>query len=355
MSLLLCFMLYRLEDSEKPAIQAEIASELEFFNLPQFFAAIPVIVYVLEGTPEDQRVIWVSENIQKILQFSAKDILTKGWWEEHLHPDDFDRCVMRAEEIFRKGGGMHEYRFRHANGSHIMVQDELHQLAVSSGTRFIGVWTDVSEPYRLEQDARQYAAQLEQAIFNTVDTVAKLTELRDPYTAGHEKRVGVIAAAIAAEMGFDKRFQEGLRMAGLLHDIGKIAVPTEILVKPKRLSASEYELIKEHAEFGCQVLKNIPFPWPVADIARQHHERIDGSGYPQGLKDQQIIIEARITAIADVVESMASHRPYRPALGIEVALAEIESNAGKLYDLDAATACLRLLREKDYSINWSSA
>ena len=151
-------------------------------------------------------------------------------------------------------------------------------------------------------------------------------------------------------MGFDKKFQEGLSIAGLLHDIGKIGIPSEILGKPTSLSAGEYALVKEHAEFGYEVLKNIDFPWPVADIVLQHHERIDGSGYPLGLKGPQIIIEARIVAIADVVESMASHRPYRPGLGIDVALAEIEQNAGKLYDLDAVAACLRLFRDKGYAI-----
>jgi len=188
-------------------------------------------------------------------------------------------------------------------------------------------------------------------MLQTVDAVAKLTELRDPYTSGHEKRVGEISAAIAVEMGFDERYQEGLRIAGLLHDIGKIGVPAEILVKPSRLSAGEYALVKEHTEFGYQVLRNIDFPWPVADIARQHHERIDGSGYPLGLKGEQITMEARIVAIADVVESMASHRPYRPGLGIDVALAEIEQNAGKLYDTDAASACLRLFQDKGYTVS----
>jgi putative nucleotidyltransferase with HDIG domain/PAS domain S-box-containing protein len=350
MSLLLYFLLYRLEYSEKRAQQAEIASELQFFTLPDFFGAIPVIVYVLEGTPVDRRAIWVSHNIEKILHYSVKDALTDGWWERHLHPDDREQSVIQAEDILRKGGGTHEYRFRHADGSYIFVKDELHQLAASSGTRFIGVWTDISQRYQLEQNAIQYAGQLEQAMFQTVDAVAKLTELRDPYTSGHEKRVGEISAAIAAEMGFDERYQEGLHIAGLLHDIGKIGVPSEILVKPARLSAGEYALVKEHTEFGYQVLRNVDFPWPVADIARQHHERIDGSGYPLGLKGDQITMEARIVAIADVVESMASHRPYRPGLGIDVALAEIESNIGKLYDIDAASACLRLFRDKGYPL-----
>ena len=349
MSLFLYFLLYRLERSEKRAQQAEVASELNLFTLPEFFASTTLIVYVLEIRDFSTNAIWVSPNIMGILQHSVEDALLPDWWEKHLHPDDREEAIQSNERILARGEGVHEYRFRRGDGSYIFVQDELHRLA-SPVPRFIGVWTDISQRYQLEQSATQYAEKLEKTMFETVDAVAKLTELRDPYTSGHEKRVGEISAAIAAEMGFDKKFQEGLRIAGLLHDIGKIGVPTEILVKPSRLSAGEYALVKEHTEFGHDVLKNIDFPWPVADIARQHHERIDGSGYPLGLKGEQITMEARIVAIADVVESMASHRPYRPGLGIEVALAEIEQNAGKLYDIDAASACLRLFREKSYSI-----
>ena len=350
MSLLLYFLLYRLERSEKRAEQVEVASELNLFTLPDFFAAASVIVYVLEQRDRGSHATWVSPNIVDVLQYSTEEALLPGWWEKHLHPDDREEAIKSSQRIFARGKGVHEYRFHRGDGNYIFVQDELHRLA-SPVPRFIGVWTDISQRYQLEQNTIQYAGQLEQAMLQTVDAVAKLTELRDHYTSGHEKRVGEISAAIAVEMGFDERYQEGLRIAGLLHDIGKIGVPAEILVKPSRLSAGEYALVKEHTEFGYQVLRNIDFPWPVADIVRQHHERIDGSGYPRGLKGEQIIMEARIIAIADVVESMASHRPYRPGLGIDVALAEIENNAGKLYDINAASACLSLFREKGYSIS----
>ena len=162
--------------------------------------------------------------------------------------------------------------------------------------------------------------------------------------------IGELAAAIAAEMGLDEDMQRGLRVAGAVHDVGKIMVPSEILSKPGRLSSVEYELIKQHAEQGYQILKDVAFPWPVAEVARQHHERIDGSGYPRGLKGTEIIIEARITTVADVVESMSSHRPYRPMLGVDLALQEIERGAGASYDADVAAACLRLFREKGYVI-----
>jgi putative nucleotidyltransferase with HDIG domain len=174
--------------------------------------------------------------------------------------------------------------------------------------------------------------------------------MRDPYTAGHEKRVAQIAVAIAAELGFDAQRLEGLQIAGYLHDIGKITIPSEILSRPGKLSAAEYTLIKGHAQASHDVLKNVDFPWPVADMVLQHHERIDGTGYPQGLKGEAILLEARILAVADVIEAMASHRPYRPGLGVDKALGEIERGRGTAYDPLVADTCLKLFREKRFHL-----
>jgi putative nucleotidyltransferase with HDIG domain len=185
---------------------------------------------------------------------------------------------------------------------------------------------------------------------STVEVATSLGELRDPYTAGHERRVGAIAAAIGAELGFDSNRQEGLRVAGHLHDIGKISIPSEILSKPGRLSATQLKLIQEHAQSGYDVLHRVEFPWPVAQIARQHHERMDGSGYPQGLRGEAILFEARIMAVADVLEAMSSHRPYRAGLGLDKALQEIERGSGTAYDAVAADACLKLFRDKNYAL-----
>jgi len=185
---------------------------------------------------------------------------------------------------------------------------------------------------------------------STVQVATTLSEMRDPYTASHERRVAEIAVALGAELGVDSRVQEGLRVAGYLHDIGKITIPAEILVKTGKLSPTEYLLIKEHPKAGYDVLKDVAFPWPVARVALEHHERIDGSGYPHGLKGEDILFEPRIMAVADVVEAMASHRPYRPGLGIDKALAEIERGRGSSYDPAVADACLRLFREKCYQL-----
>jgi len=172
--------------------------------------------------------------------------------------------------------------------------------------------------------------------------------MRDPYTAGHERRVSEIAVAIATELGLDEQRIEGIKVAGYLHDIGKISIPSEILVKPGRLNPTEYALVQGHAQASYDVLKIVPFPWPVATIALQHHERMDGSGYPNKLKGDEIMLESRIMAVADVVEAMASHRPYRPGLGIDTALAEIERGSGPLYDPVVAAACLRMFREQSF-------
>ena len=175
-------------------------------------------------------------------------------------------------------------------------------------------------------------------------------EARDPYTAGHQLRSADLARAIATEMGLPPKKIEGIRMAGSIHDIGKLSIPAEILSKPTKLSEIEFSLIKEHVRRGFEMLKDVESPWPMAEIVYQHHERMDGSGYPRNLKGEEILVEARILAVADVVEAMASHRPYRPGLGIDVTLNEIEKNRGTLYDADAVDACLRLFREKGFKL-----
>jgi HD-GYP domain-containing protein (c-di-GMP phosphodiesterase class II) len=203
---------------------------------------------------------------------------------------------------------------------------------------------------RAQDQSNLYAKQLQVAFMEAVELATKLSEMRDPYTHGHERRVADIAVAIGSTMGFESRRLEGLRVAGLLHDVGKNRIPVEILSRPGKLSATEFLLIKEHARAGYDVLKDVKFPWPVAEITLQHHERMDGSGYPQGLKGEAILIDARILAVADTVEAMSSHRPYRAGTGIDKALAEIELESGRQFDSVVADACLRLFREKGYVI-----
>jgi putative two-component system response regulator len=204
------------------------------------------------------------------------------------------------------------------------------------------------ERQRAEEELRQSYVKLQRALEGTIHTLVSAIEMRDPHTAGHQRRVAQLACAIAKEMGLPEEQIEGLRMAGLIHDLGKINVPAEILSKPGGLNDLQYGLIKMHPQTGHDVLTEIEFPWPVAEIVLQHHERPDGSGYPQGLVGEEIMLEARILAVADVVEAMASHRPYRPPLGIDKALEEISQNSGVLYDPEVVDVCLKLFTEKEF-------
>lgn len=198
------------------------------------------------------------------------------------------------------------------------------------------------------KELRVSEVKLRNSLMDFITAIGATIEMRDPYTAGHQRRVASLAVAIGNELLLSRDEIEGLRLASVVHDIGKIRVPAEILSKPGKLSDIEFSLIKQHVENGYEILKAIDFPWPIAQIVLQHHERLDGTGYPYGLKAESILLEARILAVADVVEAMMSHRPYRAALGIEVALQEIELNSGKSFDAHIVSACLKLFRESDY-------
>jgi putative nucleotidyltransferase with HDIG domain len=207
----------------------------------------------------------------------------------------------------------------------------------------------VIETRRAEDQLQTTLERLEKALEGTVRAMSLTIEMRDLYTAGHQRRVSSLAVAIAEELHLPSDKIEGLRLAGVIHDIGKIAMPAEILTKPTRLTKTEFQLIKDHPRIGYDILKNIQFPWPVAHIILQHHERMDGSGYPDGLLGDAILLEARILAVADVVEALSSHRPYRPALGIEKALEEIRRGRGVRYDMRVVDACMKLFKDHRYS------
>lgn len=190
--------------------------------------------------------------------------------------------------------------------------------------------------------------ELQKALEGIIHALSLVVETRDPYTAGHERRVADLACAIAREMSFSKWQIKGIHVTGLLHDLGKMAVPAEILSKPGRLTSSEFNIIKSHPKVGYEILEMIEFPWPVNKAVLQHHERLDGSGYPDGLSGEDVIFEARLLGVADVVEAMSSHRPYRPALGVDSALNEISQGRDVLYDSEVVDACLRLFRGEEF-------
>jgi len=204
---------------------------------------------------------------------------------------------------------------------------------------------DITAQRKAEEEQLKSLEKMTKAMIGTIQALASTIEMRDPYTAGHQRRVALLSSAIGEKMKLPQETIDAIKLAAEVHDIGKIHVPAEILSKPGQLSDLEYNIIKTHPQVGYEVLRNIEFPWPIAEIVHQHHERLDGSGYPRGLKNGQILLEARIIAVADVVEAMASHRPYRPAKAIQEALQEIRRNKGKLYDPEVVEACLSLFKE----------
>ncbi len=260
----------------------------------------------------------------------------------------------RIYEAFRTGVETHvddEVMWRN-DGSSFPVSYWTH--TVTKGDQITGsvvAFLDITEQLQARDELKISHAQLMASLEGTISTITKIVDARDPYTSGHQQRVADLACNIAREMGLDENFIEGVTLGAKIHDIGKINVPAELLSKPTKLTNVEYMLIQSHSQVGYDILKDIEFPWPVADIAHQHHERMDGSGYPQGLKGDEISLEARIVAVADVVEAMASHRPYRPGLGIDKALDEIMKNRGNFYDPLVVDACLRLFKEKGYVLS----
>jgi putative nucleotidyltransferase with HDIG domain len=202
----------------------------------------------------------------------------------------------------------------------------------------------------VEEKLKESQERLQRTIAVTIQTLSTTIEMRDPYTAGHQRRVAALAVAIAEEMNLAKERVENIRVAGVVHDIGKIYIPVEILIRPGRLSEFELNIIRAHPQYGHDIMAETEVPEPVAEIVRQHHERVNGSGYPEGKKDADILLESKILSVADVVEAMSSHRPYRPALGIDVALDEIKNHRGIYYDPEASNACLRLFEKKGYQL-----
>lgn len=215
----------------------------------------------------------------------------------------------------------------------------------------VKVYHDITEQKRAEEQLRESLIQLRKNLSGTIQAMAMTVETRDPYTAGHQRRTSDIARSIAQEMGLSGDQVDGIRMAGVIHDLGKISIPAEILSKPGQLSRMEYSLIKDHPQTGFNILKGIDFHWPVAEIVRQHHERLNGSGYPDGLRGDEIMLEARIIGVADVIEAMSSHRPYRPSLGAAKAFAEIMEHRGELYDPAVVDSAVRLFNNHELSVH----
>ena len=298
---------------------------------------------------EFDRIVYANRRLSEMFGYGPEEMIGMDP-RAVVMPQDLKYAEDKLRSQFEPGASSIQlaFRGRRKDGNAIFVEGESRTIALQGCTMAVGMFADVTKKREAETREREYVERLERVFHQTVELVAAIGELRDPYTHGHERRAADLAAAIAVQLGLDAQTVEGVRVASYLHNIGNVGVPAEILVKPSRLSALEFELVQGHVQAGYEIINQVDFPWPVADIVRQHHERLDGSGYPHGLKGNDIRLEARILAVADTVEAMSSHRPYRPALGVDRALAEIQDNRGTLYDPVVVDACVVLFREKGY-------
>ncbi|RLE36321.1 hypothetical protein DRJ24_00740 [Candidatus Acetothermia bacterium] len=339
------------------ALAAEGAVALENFRLGEETARLRglnerIVTTINEGIAVEDAsgtITYINPTGAEMLGYSAEELVGKK--STFLSPEE-ERSTIEAKMAERRAGASDRYETTLLTKTGKRLPVFLSASPLMEGDRYAGTisaFTDITKRVNAEKALVDSLAKTRRTLDSVIEALEAAIDLRDPYTAGHQMRVAQLAVAIAREMGLPKERIEAVRYASLIHDIGKLSVPAEILARPSKLSDTEFEIIKAHPRQAHSILKGIDFPWPVDEIVLQHHERLDGSGYPNGLKGDEIMLEARILAVADVVEAMASHRPYRPAHGIKAALIEIVRSKGKLYDPDVVDACLTVF-EKGFSL-----
>ncbi len=333
---------YMWDITERKKVQEVIQESEEKFKTLFNSASDAIFIHDLGG-----HFLEVNEVACDRLGYNRKELLKMGL-EDIDSPKLATMVPARTEELDQRGHIFYETVHMRRDGTIIPIELSSRIIEYNGEPVALSIARDITERKQAEEERKNSFERLQRALEETVNALASALEMRDPYTAGHQRRVTDLACAIAKEMGLSKEQIDGIRLAGIIHDVGKIRVPGEILSWPGQLTEIDFNIIKAHPQVGYDILKTIEFPYSVAKIMLQHHERMDGSGYPSGLKDGEILQEARILAVADVVEAMASHRPYRPARGIDKALAEITKNRSVLYDPEVVDACLILFKENKY-------
>ncbi len=298
------------------------------------------------------RFLYANPSAQRISGYSLEE-LGRINSMDIVHPDFREIIMEKLESIVRgRGDGGHfGMKLVAKDGNEYWMDLQAAMINYDGVSAQLIEAVDVSAIKHSEEMLHRTNMRLRRALDGSIGAMAFTLETRDPYTAGHQRRVAELSFALAVAMGLDADAAEGVRIAAAIHDLGKISIPSEILSKPTKLTEIEFSLIKIHSQAGYDILKNIDFPWPIAEIVYQHHEKIDGSGYPRGLRGDDMLMQSKILVVADVVEAMASHRPYRPALGLDFALEEIAKNRGRLYDNDVVAACLDLFQTKGFEFN----
>ena len=316
-------------------------------ELQMIMDSVPAIIFYKDT---EGRIIRANKTYAYLLKMSVKDMVGKT--TEELFPREQAENMRKGDqEVIISGKPKRNIiqPYDTPEGTRWAITDKMpYKDKEGKVTGVIGLAKDITVQRKSEEELQQSYERLKKTMDATIETVSKIVEVKDPYTAGHQLRVSQLTTAIAKELNLSPDKIEGIRIASLIHDIGKISIPTEILSKSTTLTDIEFSLIKEHSRIGYDILKAIDFSYPVAQIVLQHHEKINGSGYPGRLKGNEILLEAKIIGVADVVEAMSSHRPYRPALGIDKALKEISQNKGTLYDSKVVEACVKLFRKKGF-------
>jgi len=341
------------EEELRQAVERLKVSEDKYRNIVE-----NAVEGIFQTTPEG-RYISVNPYLARMIGYDTPEELMEGITDlsKQGYVNSEDRVTYK--KIIVEEGVIYGFETQHyrKDGSIIWVSINARVVRDPTGKvlYYEGTIENITDRKMADNNFKQNVEKLRKSLLGSIKALSMMVEARDPYTSGHQRKVARLARVIAQEIGLPNDTVDTIRMAGVIHDIGKVSVPAEILAKPGKITGAEMSIIKVHSQSGYDILKDAELPYPIAEIVLQHHERLNGSGYPQGLKNGQILLESQIIAVADVIEAMASHRPYRPAIGIDVALEEIEANKGIFYNTKAVDACVRLFREKGFTFETTAS